>query len=97
MCDAAAARDFPARLLRLDALQAELAQRGFRTQVRAETPIRWALIVRSPSWKLRALRVYCIGAEGAFAFVTRHGRILACADDDGVRLAADILAPPRRS
>ncbi|MCW2940761.1 MAG: hypothetical protein JWN00_3746 [Actinomycetia bacterium] len=74
-----------ARLLRL---HWELKHRGVRVQVRKPRNGRWQLKLRSSTgWPETVL---CAGAEGAYAFVTGHGRLLGSADD--ARYTAQILA-----
>ncbi|WP_165970545.1 hypothetical protein [Actinomadura sp. 6K520] len=64
-----------ARLLRL---HYELKRLG--ACVRARTPRngRWRLRIRHNGWSETVL---CAGADGAYAYVTAHGRLLGTADE----------------
>ncbi|RAY14992.1 hypothetical protein DPM19_09585 [Actinomadura craniellae] len=71
------------RLLRL---RHELARIGVRTRIRRPRNGRWKITLRSARWSETVL---CAGAEGAYAYVTVHGRLLGPADD--VRHVAQVL------
>ncbi|MEU8305950.1 hypothetical protein AB0C84_20555 [Actinomadura sp. NPDC048955] len=59
-----------ARLLRL---RYELRRLGLRVRVRKPRNGRWCLRVRHNGWSETVL---CAGADGVYAYVTAHGRLL---------------------
>lgn len=59
-------------------LQEELADQGLDAVLRKPRGGIWKLKVRRGPW---SEVVMCAGAEGAYAFVTVHGRLLGSADD----------------
>lgn len=71
------------RLLRL---HFELKRLGASTRVRRPRNGRWRLRVRCDGW---SETVMCAGADGAYAYVTAHGRLLGTASD--VRYVARLL------
>ncbi|MFI0486768.1 hypothetical protein [Actinomadura sp. 9N215] len=64
-----------ARLLRL---RYELQHIGVSVRVRKPRNGRWRLRIRHDGWSETVL---CAGAEGAYAYVTAHGRLLGTADE----------------
>ncbi|TDD71117.1 hypothetical protein [Actinomadura rubrisoli] len=72
-----------ARLLRL---QFELRRLGACVRARKPRNGRWRLSVRHNGWSETVL---CAGAEGAYAYVTAHGRLLGTTDE--VRYVARLL------
>lgn len=76
------------RRARLMRLRYELARNGVWVRVRKPRSGRWKLTIRSSTgWPET---VMCAGAEGAYAYVTGHGRLLGPTDD--VRHVARVLA-----
>jgi hypothetical protein len=75
--EAAELRERRVRLLRL---HHELIRAGMRVRVRRPRNGRWKLTIRSPEtgWSETVL---CAGAEGVYAYVTGHGRLLGSTDD----------------
>ncbi|WP_131742906.1 hypothetical protein [Actinomadura roseirufa] len=73
-----------ARLLRL---HYELKRIGVNVRARKPRNGRWKLKVRNKSWSETVL---CAGADGAYAYVTAHGRLLGSADE--ARYVARLLA-----
>ncbi|MGI5325043.1 hypothetical protein [Actinomadura nitritigenes] len=71
------------RLLRL---HFELKRLGASTRVRRPRNGRWRLRIRCDGW---SETVMCAGADGAYAYVTAHGRLLGTASD--VRYVARLL------
>jgi hypothetical protein len=63
-----------------------LTQLGVRAHVRKPRNGRWKLKVSTRRW---SETVVCAGAEGAYAFVTIHGRLLGSTED--VRHIARVL------
>ena len=59
-------------------LQRELTDHGLDTAIRRQRNGIWKLKVRHGLW---TETVMCAGAEGVYAFVTLHGRLLGSADD----------------
>lgn len=55
-----------------------LVQLGVRVSVRKPRNGRWKLKLRAPGW---SETVQCAGADGAYAYVTAHGRLLGSTDD----------------
>jgi hypothetical protein len=70
-------RERRTRLLRL---HYELVRAGMRVRVRKPRNGRWKLTVRSPETRWSET-VLCAGAEGVYAYVTGHGRLLGSTDD----------------
>ncbi|WP_119730058.1 hypothetical protein [Thermomonospora amylolytica] len=68
-------RERQARLLRL---HWELTRLGVRVSVRKPRNGRWKLKLRGRRWSETVL---CAGAEGTYAYVTAHGRLLGRAED----------------
>lgn len=64
-----------ARLLRL---RYELQRIGLNVRARKPRNGRWRLRIRHNGWSETVL---CAGAEGAYAYVTAHGRLLGTADE----------------
>ena len=75
--EAAELRERQVRLLRL---HHELIRAGMRVRVRKPRNGRWKLTIRSPEtgWSETVL---CAGAEGVYAYVTGHGRLLGGTDE----------------
>ncbi len=72
-----------ARLLRL---HYELGRLGASARARKPRNGRWRLRVRRDGWSETVL---CAGAEGVYAYVTAHGRLLGTTDE--VRHVARLL------
>lgn len=72
-----------ARLLRL---HYELRRIGVSVRARKPRNGRWRLRIRHNGWSETVL---CAGAEGAYAYVTAHGRLLGTTDE--VRYVARLL------
>jgi hypothetical protein len=64
-----------ARLLRL---HYELRRIGVRVRARKPRNGRWRLRIRHNGWSETVL---CAGAEGTYAYVTAHGRLLGSSDE----------------
>lgn len=61
-------------------LHQELVARDLRVVIRKPRNGLWKLKLRHGLW---TETVMCAGSEGAYAFVTPHGRLLGSADDLG--------------
>lgn len=75
-----------ARQSELLRLHWQLVQLGVRVSVRKPRNGKWKLRLYAPGW---SETVQCAGAEGAYAYVTAHGRLLGSTDD--VRHIARVL------
>ncbi|MEW9533615.1 hypothetical protein [Microbispora sp. NPDC049125] len=74
-----------ARHERLVRLGLEVSRRHCLARLIRRHNGQWALTVGRET-------VYCAGAEGVYAYVTRNGLILSPADDEGIAQAASRLA-----
>ncbi|MFF0520705.1 hypothetical protein ACFYTC_18485 [Actinomadura nitritigenes] len=79
-------RELAVRRERLLRLHFELKRLGASTRVRRPRNGRWRLRVRCDGW---SETVMCAGADGAYAYVTAHGRVLGTASE--VRYVARLL------
>lgn len=84
-----ASTESQARRRHLLRLRDALCQHGVPVRVVKLRHERWLLKVNSES-------VLCAGAEGVYVYVTRQGRILSPASDEGVVAAALQLAESAR-
>jgi hypothetical protein len=75
--EAAELRERRVRLLRL---RHELTRTGVLVRVRRPRNGRWKLTIRSGGGRWTET-VLCAGAEGAYAYVTGHGRLLGSTED----------------
>jgi hypothetical protein len=75
--EAAELRERRVRLLRL---RHELIRAGVLVRVRRPRNGRWKLTIRSRGTRWTET-VLCAGAEGAYAYVTGHGRLLGSTED----------------
>ncbi|MFI0350968.1 hypothetical protein [Actinomadura sp. 9N407] len=66
------------RRVHLLRLHFELKRLGAAVRVRRPRNGRWRLRIRAGEW---SETVMCAGAEGAYAYVTAHGRLLGPVDD----------------
>ncbi|GII34635.1 hypothetical protein [Planotetraspora mira] len=73
-----------ARRARLLQLHHELSLRHFHSRLVRRRRTRWAL-------KVGRHTVYCAGADGVYAYVTRQGLLLSPADQNGIAAAASRL------
>ena len=69
-------------------LQQELADQGLDAVLRKPRSGIWKLKIRRGPW---AETIMCAGAEGAYAFVTVHGRLLGSAGADDFRGTVDLI------
>jgi hypothetical protein len=79
-------RELAVRRERLLRLHFELKRLGASVRVRRPRNGRWRLRVRRDGW---SETVMCAGADGAYAYVTAHGRLLGTASE--VRYVAQVL------
>ncbi|ROO88081.1 hypothetical protein EDD29_5738 [Actinocorallia herbida] len=78
--------DLLARQELMDELHHLLQERGMNVRLRRHPSGIPKLKVRSGTW---TETVQCAGAEGVYAFVTAHGRLLGSGDE--LRTVADIV------
>jgi len=78
--------DLEERRARLLRLHYELRRIGACARARKPRNGRWRLRVRHNGWSETVL---CAGADGAYAYVTAHGRLLGSTDE--VRYVAHLL------
>jgi hypothetical protein len=76
----AEAAELQERRVRLLRLHHELVRTGVLVRVRKSRNGRWKLTIRSRGTRWTET-VLCAGAEGAYAYVTGHGRLLGSTDD----------------
>jgi hypothetical protein len=70
--------DLEQRRAHLLRLHYELRHLGAAVRVRRPRNGRWRLRLRTPDW---SETVMCAGAEGVYAYVTAHGRLLGPVED----------------
>ncbi|MBO2463882.1 hypothetical protein [Actinomadura violacea] len=83
---AVAQRELAVRWARLLRLHFEFKRLGASTRVRWPRNGRWRLRVRRDNW---SETVMCAGADGVYAYITAHGRLLGTAGE--VRYVARLL------
>ncbi len=81
-----AKNELETRQLLLTDLYRELKARNLHVVIRRPRNGRWKLKLRRGLW---TETVMCAGAEGVYAFVTLHGRLLGSTDD--LRGTVDLL------